>query len=112
MRRAGCGAGRSQPFILGVVGWVDLRSSRLRMNCNPSQEPQARRNSPTLYRASRTTSATTRFLAWDLHAGEFDLAYDILIYTKHLPIAVKFVGVPRQRFVLDHLAKPPIKRGA
>jgi L-fuconolactonase len=43
---------------------------------------------------------------------EFDLAYDILIYTKHLPVTVEFVErFPRQRFVLDHLAKPPIKDG-
>ncbi len=44
---------------------------------------------------------------------EFDLAYDILIYTRHLPVAAEFVTkFPRQRFVLDHLAKPPIKSGA
>jgi len=44
---------------------------------------------------------------------EFDLAYDILIYAKHLPGAAEFVArFPRQRFVLDHLAKPPIKSGA
>jgi L-fuconolactonase len=43
---------------------------------------------------------------------DFDLAYDILIYTKHLPVAAEFVErFPRQRFVLDHLAKPPIKSG-
>jgi L-fuconolactonase len=41
---------------------------------------------------------------------EFDLAYDILIYTKHLPVAAEFVErFQRQRFVLDHLAKPAIK---
>ena len=43
---------------------------------------------------------------------EFDLAYDILI-TRHLTVAAEFVRqVPRQRFVLDHLAKPPIKDGS
>jgi L-fuconolactonase len=44
--------------------------------------------------------------------GDFDLAYDILIYPQHLPVAAEFVRrFPRQRFVLDHLAKPPIKSG-
>ena len=44
---------------------------------------------------------------------EFDLAYDILIYTKHLPVAAEFVRqFPRQRFVLDHLAKPLIRSGS
>jgi len=43
---------------------------------------------------------------------EFDLAYDILIYPKHLPVAAEFVRrFPRQRFILDHLAKPLIKSG-
>jgi L-fuconolactonase len=43
---------------------------------------------------------------------EFDLAYDILIYTKHLNVAAEFVRqFPGQRFVLDHLAKPLIKDG-
>ena len=36
-----------------------------------------------------------------------------MIYTKHLPAAAEFVQrFPRQRFVLDHLAKPPIKSGS
>ena len=43
---------------------------------------------------------------------EFGLAYDILIYTKHLPVAAEFVRqFPHQRFVLDHVAKPPIRSG-
>src|SRR5262249_17146103 len=43
---------------------------------------------------------------------EFGLTYDILIYHHHLPVAVEFVSVfQMQPFVLDHLAKPPIKSG-
>jgi L-fuconolactonase len=39
------------------------------------------------------------------------LVYDILIYERHLPIAVKFVDRhPNQIFVLDHLAKPLIRK--
>ena len=37
------------------------------------------------------------------------LTYDILIYEKHLPAAIKFVDRhPNQIFVLDHIAKPRI----
>jgi L-fuconolactonase len=44
---------------------------------------------------------------------EFDLAYDILIYERQLPVATEFVRrFPGQRFVLDHLAKPSIKTGS
>jgi L-fuconolactonase len=38
------------------------------------------------------------------------LVYDILVYERHLPAAIKFVDRhPNQVFVLDHLAKPRIK---
>ena len=40
---------------------------------------------------------------------EFNLTYDLLLFPKHLPVAVKLVEeFPEQRFVLDHLAKPKI----
>ena len=100
--------------ILGVVGWVDLRSSDIR-----SQLKLYSRN-PKLVgiRHIVQSEPDDRFLLHpDFMRGisaleEFDLAYDILIYTKHLPVAAEFVEqFPRQRFVLDHMAKPPIKTG-
>jgi L-fuconolactonase len=102
------------PFILGVVGWVDLRSPRL------YQDLQSFAGKSKLVGIRHIVqSEPDDFL---LDAGflrgisvlqEFDLAYDLLIYTKHLPLAAEFVKrFPRQRFVLDHLAKPPIRSGA
>lgn len=39
------------------------------------------------------------------------LAYDILIFERHLPQTIHFVDQhPNQTFVLDHLAKPRVKR--
>jgi L-fuconolactonase len=101
-------------FIAGVVGWVDFKSNDVRsqlkaLAANPKlvgirhivqSEPDDR----FLMRAD--------FLRGIAMLEEFDLAYDILIYPKHLPVAAEFVRqFPRQRFVLDHLAKPPIKGG-
>ena len=41
------------------------------------------------------------------------LVYDILIYERHLPVAIEFVDRhPHQRFVLDHIAKPRIRDNA
>jgi L-fuconolactonase len=102
------------PWILGVVGWVDLRSPDVR-----TQLKALARNSKLVgIRHIVQSEPDDRFLLQpDFLRGisaleEFDLAYDILIYTKHLPIAAEFVErFPRQRFVLDHLAKPPIKSG-
>ena len=102
----------SAPFILGVVGWVDLCSPQLH-----SQLESFVRN-PKLVGVRHVVQSEPddRFLLRpDFLQGialleEFDLAYDILIYPKHLPVAAEFVSrFPRQRFVLDHLAKPLIK---
>jgi len=100
--------------ILGVVGWVDLRSPKVR-----SQLKEFAPN-PKLVgiRHIVQDEPDERFLVQpDFLRGisvleEFDLAYDILIYAKHLFVAAEFVErFPRQRFVLDHMAKPPIKSG-
>ncbi len=103
------------PFILGVVGWVDLRSPRLPFELKSF----AGKSKLVGVRHIVQSEADERFLLRpDFLCGialleEFDLAYDILIYPRHLPVAAEFVArFPRQRFVLDHLAKPPIKSGA
>ena len=103
------------PFILGVVGWVDLRSPRLRLQL----ESFAKNPKLVGVRHIVQSEPDNRFLLQpDFLRGiamleEFDVAYDILIYTKHLPVAAEFAAqFPRHRFVLDHLAKPPIKSGA
>ena len=104
----------SAPFIQGVVGWVDLRSPQVR-----SQLEAFARN-PKLVGIRHIVQSEPddrfllqpNFLRGIAVLGEFDLAYDILIYPKHLPVAAEFVRrFPGQRFVLDHLAKPPIKSG-
>lgn len=104
----------SSPSILGVVGWVDLRSPDVLSHL------KVLARNPKLVGVRHVVQGEPddRFLVQpDFVRGisvleEFDLAYDILIYTRHLPIAAEFVErFPRQRFVLDHLAKPPIKSG-
>ena len=104
----------ANPFILGVVGWVDLCSRELRAQLRILRwkaklvgirhivqgEPDGFLLRPDFLRGISLLE-------------EFDVAYDILIYPKHLPAAAEFVRrFPRQRFVLDHLAKPPIKSRA
>lgn len=101
--------------ILGVVGWVDLRASDVHLQLKKFA------GNPKLVGVRHIVQSEPdeRFLMQpDFHCGiaaleEFDLAYDILIYAKHLPVAAEFVErFPRQRFVLDHMAKPPIKSGS
>jgi L-fuconolactonase len=100
------------PFIFGVVGWLDLRSPQLR------SELEALAPHPKLVGVRHIVQSEPddnfllqpEFLRGVSMLEEFDLAYDILIYDKQLPVATEFVRrFPRQRFVLDHLAKPPIR---
>jgi L-fuconolactonase len=105
----------ASPFILGVVGWVDLQSLQIR------SQLETVAGNPKLVGVRHVAQGETddrfllrtEFLRGVSILEEFDLAYDILIYTKHLPVAAEFVQrFPRQRFVLDHMAKPPIKSGS
>jgi len=108
------GLAEASPFILGVVGWVDLRSADVR-----SQLVKVAGNPKLLgvRHVVQNESDDSFLLQADFLRGigaleEFNLTYDILIYPRHLPVAAEFVGrFPRQRFVLDHLAKPLIRRG-
>jgi L-fuconolactonase len=101
-------------FIAGVVGWVDLRSPELRQQL----ETLCRHRKFVGVRHIVQSEPDERFLLQpDFLRGiamleEFALSYDILIYTRHLGVAAEFVDrFPRQRFVLDHLAKPNIRTG-
>jgi len=99
-------------FIKGVVGWVDLRSPRVR-------DQLARFASHPRFVGVRHVlqdEPDDQFmLRPDFVRGigalaEFDLAYDLLTFPKHLPFACELVAqFPTQRFVLDHISKPPIR---
>lgn len=102
------------PFILGVVGWVDLRAA------DAGAQLRRLRERPKLcgIRHLVQSEPEDRFmLGSDFLRGiaqlePLGLAYDLLIYPRHLPAAVELAArFPRQRFVLDHLAKPPIRTG-
>src|SRR5580704_8191646 len=105
-------AGRN-PFVAGVVGWVDL--------CAPDAGERLRYFSR--FRKLRgvrhvaQSEPDDRFLVREDFVrgvsmlGEFDLTYDILIYARQLGAAVELVErLPDQAFVLDHIAKPSMTR--
>ena len=101
-------------FIRGVVGWVDMRADDV--------EAQLERFAPhprmVGVRHIVHDEADDRFML----GGNFlrglaklaacDLRYDLLLFPRHLPIAIDVVKrFPGQPFVLDHIAKPFIKDG-
>ena len=102
------------PFVRGVVGWVDLQAPDLRRVLESFAGDKKLVGVRHIVQSEPDDRFLLRpeFLRGIAMLEEFGLAYDILIYAKHLPVAAEFVSkFPRQRFVLDHLAKPPIKSG-
>ena len=102
------------PWIVGVVGWIDLQAD----DAHEQLVRVARHSKLVGIRHIVQSEADDRFLLRPAFCRgislleEFELAYDILIYPRHLPIAAEFVArFRRQRFVLDHLAKPDIRGG-
>jgi L-fuconolactonase len=101
-------------FIQAVVGWVDLRSPDL-----PSQlERLAQHPKLAGVRHVVQDEADDEFmLRPEFRRGiarlrDFNLTYDLLLYPRHLSIAIKLVeAFQDQPFVLDHIAKPRIADG-
>jgi L-fuconolactonase len=108
------GLADAHSIIKGVVGWVDLRSPNLR------QELHRFRSHPKLVGVRHVVQDEPDdefMLRPDFRRGlgqlrEFGLTYDLLLFPKHLAVAAKVVAeFPDQPFVLDHIAKPPIRQG-
>ena len=103
----------SNDFVKGVVGWIDLRAENLydRLEvCSQFEklkgfrhvvqgEPDGFLEQPDFIRGVRQLTA-------------FNFTYDILVYPMQLEASYTFVKqLPNVRFILDHMAKPYIKKG-
>lgn len=99
--------------IAGVIGWLDLCSphapkrlkffSQFDKLCGLRHIAQDEPDERFLVRAD--------FLRGIASLREFGFTYDILIYPEQLPAALELVAhFPEQKFVIDHIAKPEIKR--
>jgi len=102
------------PCILGVVGWLDLLSEKVEDQLAEfSKHPKF----VGVRHIVQDEPDDQFMLRPEFRRGigrlkQFKLTYDILIYPKQLPAAIKLVEkYPEQKFVLDHLAKPFIKTG-
>jgi L-fucono-1,5-lactonase len=106
------------PFIRGVVGWVDLtdpgvddaiaalragpggeRLVGIRHQVHDEPDPAWLRRDDVRHGIGSV--------------GRAGLTYDLLVRSRELPAAREVVAaMPDVRFVVDHLAKPPIRDGA
>ena len=96
-------------FIKGVVGWVDLRSP----NIYEVLSGYANQKKLVGVRHVVHDEADDHFMLQPAFQNgiaalkEFNLTYDLLLFPKHIPVALQLVEkFPEQPFVLDHIAKP------
>jgi L-fuconolactonase len=102
------------PFILGVVGWVDLCSRDAGEQLAKFSGDHRLVGIRHLVQDEPDDSFVQRrdFRRGLAAVGREGLVYDLLIHPRHLPHAIDLVReFPAQPFVLDHLAKPLIKKG-
>ena len=103
------------PFILGVVGWVPLSQAHV---AHELERLSAHSKLKAVRHVLHDEPDDLYILRDDFNHGimllsNFSLAYDILIFERHLPQTIEFVDHhPHQVFVVDHIAKPRIKDGA
>jgi L-fuconolactonase len=103
----------STPFVLGVVGWIDL--------ADPEAADVLARLAGGALVGIRHQVQDEADPAWLLRpdvlrgiaaVGEAGLVYDLLVRTAALPAALEAARRhPSMRFVVDHLAKPPLREG-
>lgn len=100
--------------IRAVVGWVPLVDPSLRGTLEElSAQPKLR----AVRHGLQDEPYESYMLRKDFQAGisllnHFGLAYDLLIFERHLPQALQLVDShPNQVFILDHIAKPRIRDG-
>ena len=99
-------------FIKGVVGWIELTSSEVGAQL---EHFTAIPKFKGVRHVVQSEPDEDFLLREDFNRGvhklkQFDLAYDILIFERHLPRTIQFVDRHAdQVFVLDHIAKPRIK---
>ena len=103
----------ANPFVVGVVGWVDLQSPTVDDDLDlvmahralvgirhiVQAEPDDFLARPAFHRGIAALTAR-------------DVPYDVLVYARQIAAADSLVAQhPRQRFLLDHLGKPDIRGG-
>jgi L-fuconolactonase len=106
------------PFIAGVVGWVDLRDpgvaetiSRLRLGTGGEKLVGIRHQVHD--EADPDWLGNPEVRRGIAAVGAAGLAFDLLVRPRELPAALDTVSALADiRFVIDHLAKPPIRDSA
>jgi L-fuconolactonase len=101
-------------FVAGVVGWVDLTVSSCEQQLAEFTAHPRFKGVRHLVESEPADDWLTQpaVLANLDRLAQSDVAFDLLVHTRHLKFATKVAERhPELRLVVDHLAKPPIARG-
>lgn len=103
------------PHIKGVVGWLDLQSEQAEEQIAAfAKHPKAVGVRHVIHDEEDIDfMLRPEFIRGVQLLEKYDMAYDILIFPKHLTNTIEFVKQfsEKQTFVIDHIAKPLIKDG-
>ncbi len=104
---------KENDFIRGIVGWVNLRADDVKERLNHYSKSSAIKGFRHILQGEDPSFILQPdFLRGIAALKEFNFTYDILIFPKHLTAAIELVRKnPNQLFVVDHIAKPNIKKG-
>lgn len=102
----------NNPFVKGVVGWVDLQASNIeeRLAYYSSFDKMKGFRHVLQGEPQRDLMLQPKFIHGISQLAMFNFTYDILIFPDQLPYIIQFAqSFPNQKFVIDHIAKPDIK---
>jgi len=102
----------ANPFIRGVVGWVDLQADDLEAQLAKLKENQILKGFRHILQGETDRALMLRpaFRKGISLLNDFGFTYDLLVLPDQLKYAAELAAeFPEQAFVLDHMAKPEIK---
>ena len=104
---------KENDFVRGVVGWVDLKSGNLEERLEYfSQYAKLKGFRHILQGEKPEFMLDAAFVKGVKMVGQKGFTYDILVFPKHLKAVKSFLRqFDNQPFIIDHIAKPYIKRG-
>lgn len=101
-------------FIKAVVGWVDLKADECdAVLARYAEHPKFKGVRHIIHDEPDVDFMMANdFLKGIGLLAKHELSYDLLLFPKHLPNAIKLISnFPEQVFILDHISKPFIVKG-
>jgi len=104
---------RLHPFIKGIVGWVDLQDAKIKERL---EYYSTERTIKGFRHIVQGESDPNFLLGQDFCRGvgmlnSYNFTYDILVYHYQLVQVEPFISkFPKQKFIIDHIAKPAIAK--